>query len=236
MKEMSLVESDFYCEMTLPGKSPLNIEYPSYMLNKLYLFNHIYYKNDECHLDEVNETTIQTYQKHNILTVSLVRTCESFSLDDFDDLMNCLMDKTIEGFMLSQQNCLIKLKTHYYEASILDLGSIKINENDQYQLNLKCCFEKYIKAINRAKKNDSGYNHNNIIDCEIEKEYGHDDHSEFVIEYFLKSMETRSQFLKESDLAQRIFKSIEKDLAFVTTHHDTILKKLNDFLRNKYFI
>jgi len=231
MTDMNLEESHFYCEMTLPKKSPLDIKYPSDMLNKLYLFNHVYAIGSEYKLDEVNNETIKVYEKYDIRTVPLFKSFSNFTIEDFDALMDHLKDKNIEGFMLSQQNCLIKLKTHYYEASVPDMNLVMIDQNDQYQVMLKVCLEKYIKAIESVKTGEEGGNLE-IIDIEIKKEYGHDDHSVFCKEYFAKLECDRLQFLKESDLTKRILESIEKEKGsdFVTVNYNSILKKINDFM------
>lgn len=219
MREMNLVESDFYCEMILPGKSPLNINYSEDMLNKLYLFNHVYMRNNEYQLDEVNEITKERYEKYNILTVPLFRSYENFSVRDFNDLIDLLDDKNMEGFMLSQKNCLIKLKTHYYEANIPDMKLIKINENDQYQVNLKMCLENYINRINRIKIFNG--DDIDIIDIEIKKEYGHDNCSDYV------------NISKDSDLVKRIMISIEKEkgVDFVKKNYDLIFDKINNYFK-----
>lgn len=54
MNELGVGNSDFYCELILPEKSPLNINYREDLRNKLYLFTHTYQIKGEYYRDEIN--------------------------------------------------------------------------------------------------------------------------------------------------------------------------------------
>jgi len=210
MREMKLDESNFYCEMILPGRSPLNLNYRDDLRSKIYLFNHLFPVHGEWYRNEVNSRTLRMYHKHEIRTVPLCQEFDKFTTKDFDYLMNCLHNPVIEGFVFSQEECLIKLKTHHYDAGI-PTEELKIDSDDQYQQDLKYCYDAFLKAIVSA----DDYNETNqtlkTIKSELWKEWLHSDHSDFSSKFAELPKAEKAEALKNSDFMKKVLKSLENE-------------------------
>ena len=161
--------------------------------------------------------------------------------------MVSLNNLLVEGFVLNQSECSIKLKTHYFEGNIPEQEP-EIDTKDEYQKQLLSCYQSFVKAVKTSRerevnrKNSKGSKDSiiSMISSEIEKEWGHDDYRDFATQYFRTSETDKEKFLEKSDLAKMIFKSLEKEsgkgTSFTNRYSKEIYDGIKDLIEKQYFV
>jgi hypothetical protein len=251
MKDQKLIQCHFYCEVTLPGKTPCQLPYPSSMKSRIWLFNQVYFEGD----DPENQTKISIcltsessalYQKYNIPTVPLLMSGDTFSLDDLVQILKwCDDNPGSEGVMFyqpGQVGQLLKIKTHHADSQIKEKPENMTHMDSQ-------AYDLYIRSLDNseiimAKRNRLQKNHqktqngalsNDQINEEIAKEFTHDSHQDFLQKYQSAKLDQKHQCIKHSYWYAHVCNSLVEthDIAKVKKSESNILKLMARYLNER---
>jgi hypothetical protein len=210
MKFQNLSHSHFYCELTLPGKTPCQLPYPDDMKSRVWLFNQVYFDASGQKISvSLTSENIKLYERFNIPTVPLVLHGEKFSLDDFQKVLDwCDTNPDHEGVMFYQPGShgrLLKVKTHHAESLIKEkpqnMTDFDSQAYDMYMASLSKSKVITRKRERFAKEQERKLNAPLSADeimTEISKEFTHDSHQDFLEKYYAEPVNQRHAILKTS--------------------------------------
>lgn len=246
MGDTGLTECHFYCELTLPGATPCQLAYLPTMKSRLWLFNQVYFDlTGERVIKYVTPENKVIYDKYNIPTVPLLMHGNSFSLADFEKVLDwCDADVNREGAMLYQPGPLgnlLKIKTHHGVPMMNEKPHGLQGENskayDLYMASLAKSQiisrkrEKYEKDLEKARHAPLT---SDEINEEVRKEFTHDSHEVFLQAYKTAPKSERSKLLQCSEWYRHVVDALTETYGTERVSKSTtfIFKNMTKFLNN----
>ena len=225
MKDMGLVHSHFYCEVTLPGKTPCRLDYPDEMKSRVWFFNHVY--NDGTENVKINLTTenIERYKAYGIPTVPMLMSGQAFKIADFAKILNwCDIHPDREGAMFYQVGGpLLKIKTHHGQSIPPDVRPDFRYEmvGKLYDTYLECLSEsqiikakrdRYAQRQKRQSDRLKDFLSDAQIETEIGKEFTHESQKELLESYSkAKDYIGKSMIIGQSDWRKAVVESLKEE-------------------------
>jgi hypothetical protein len=245
MADYKLDEAWFYYELTFKAgmKTPKGVPYDNSMMNRVYLFCMTYNIYDEAGNPievvkvGINPDTKPTFDKYGIPTVDILYAGDSFSIADFEKIMDIIhSNNKIEGVVFAQAECYMKLITHYYTEKVT---KYPIQERHKDFAEMQEIYHKYLalRAKPKAdKKGKKGFNMA-LVDEEFEKEVGHRDWTQMFTDFYKIPRKDNGNvvfdFVSKSELTQVIFKSLEEAEEFnelKSKQRGQIIKRIRDLM------
>jgi len=223
MKEMGLTKSYFYCEVTLPGKTPCKLPYPDELKSRVWFFNHVYSEkddwtgeDDDCIKVSVTQDTMPLFEKHGVPCVPILLSGDSFSEQDYDSILVwCDDNPDREGIIFHQPDGrLLKIKTHHAMSLIKPKPNFSSDVLDRahatYMEHLSSSEVVKVKRDRQARRESSRLGlTNDQINDEIAKEFTHESHDELLVKYQAEAdRNVKQQILGMSDLRKAVMASL----------------------------